>query len=328
MRATSKVILGVLAVAAAGVVAAQSNDYKLDGLPEALKLAIRKSDSLKFVGTRTVEFRRRGDTVRITEYVTRDGQRIRLEFPEGSDFAGQVIVENASERKHYLPATNEIRILPPRKDESVSRILRFLQKSNRPYRVEETAGETVAGRRTRLVAIADSKGNVAERLYIDPSNGTILKRLFFDPVGTRVGSMEYTKIDFRRRIDSGLFTINRKGAKVISPFDEVRRISAELGFPVVFLRPETGAKLESVKVLQPMGKKAMMQTYSAKGGRYSFFQIDSRDNPEPPRRPGDNALKVTRWSTGDRSFMFVGPAEGGVYDRLATALKRLTSSND
>ena len=118
MQATSKVILGVLAVAAAGVVAAQSNEYKLDGLPEALKLAIRKSDSLKFVGTRTVEFRRRGDTVRITEYVTRDGQRIRLEFPEGSDFAGQVIVENASERKHYLPATNEIRILPPRKDES------------------------------------------------------------------------------------------------------------------------------------------------------------------------------------------------------------------
>jgi len=328
MQATSKLLLTSAALGLATQLAAQTADYDLTKLPPSLQLAIKRADNLKFVGTRTVEFRRRGDTLKVVEYVTRDGNRVRIEFPEGSDFSGQVIVENSKERRHFLPATNEIRVLPPRRDESVSRVLRYLQRSNRPYQVEETGGDVIAGRRTREVAISDASGNVAERLFIDPSTGAVLKRQFYDRVGTRVGSVEFTKIDYRSRIDPELFAINRRGAKVISPIDDLKRQVGEHGFKLVYLKPESGAKLESTRVMTPMGRKTLMQIYSMRGARFSLFQVIGANDSDGQRRPGGDALKVTRWVAGERSYMFVGPEDSAVYERLLAALKKQTISND
>ena len=57
--------------------------------------ALAASPTLRFTGRRLVTVRTDGEDERHEEIVTRDGPRMRIEFPSGTAFKGQVIVEDA-----------------------------------------------------------------------------------------------------------------------------------------------------------------------------------------------------------------------------------------
>src|SRR5438105_3986950 len=81
-------------------------------LPVALRKALEAGPRLRYTGKRRVEFRRDGKTEAYTEIVTRDGNKMRIEFPAGSTYTGQVIVETKGVRKHFFPDKNEIHVSP------------------------------------------------------------------------------------------------------------------------------------------------------------------------------------------------------------------------
>src|SRR5687768_14087188 len=91
-------ILGgsVLTLAQPGQAAAKSQD---GNIPWVLRKAIKAGPGLRYFGTRTIEFRRDGQTFKHAEIVTRDGANIRIEFSPGAKYAGQIIVETAKERQ-------------------------------------------------------------------------------------------------------------------------------------------------------------------------------------------------------------------------------------
>jgi len=299
----------------------ETNDLDVPGVPDVLRAAIKASQKLRFTGTRVVEFRRGPETRRHLEYITRDGVRSRVEFPEDSPFAGQVIVEDGRVRRHYLPAANEIRVLPPRRDESFGRLIRSMRRYGPARKLTVEPGEVVAGRRTQQVAVLDPQGNIMQRLYIDPKSGALLKRKLFDRVGTQVGLFEFTQINFRPRLNAGLFRIERKGATIVTPADALRRTAAAEGYPFLMLRPSSGAVLEGSRSFKMKGQSVLGQFYRTPKGRLTFFQAKALLAPERLRHFSRGDFKVVSWQEDSRSYVLFGPFDEASLDRWAQQLK-------
>jgi len=81
-------------------------------IPDAFKQLMEKSRDLRFSGTRMVTVVRAGKVESHQEFVTKDGPNMRVEFAKDSKYAGQIIIETASFRRHYFPDRNEIKESP------------------------------------------------------------------------------------------------------------------------------------------------------------------------------------------------------------------------
>src|SRR5262245_22963865 len=90
--------------------------------PPLLQKAMERSKKQRFSGSRLVEMKMGPNRVRHTEYVLRDGERTRIEFPDASPFQGQIIVEANGERRHFFPDRNEMHITPPRREDFFMRL--------------------------------------------------------------------------------------------------------------------------------------------------------------------------------------------------------------
>ncbi len=290
-------------------------------VPEVLRTAITAGARARYTGRRTVQFWRDMKNPRHDEIVIRDGQKTRIEFPEGSKFQGQIIVEDAVERRHYFPERNEVMISPPRHEESEQRLFRLAQRGSRGNVVLSTApGERVAGYSTEQVLVADRQGNVLQRLYIEPRTGVLLKRDVFDPGGARIGSFEFTQIELDPpAIDPSVFRFERKGVRVVTPYDELRKIAGKNRFLPFSLPTSTGYRLDEVRMAHPHGEDVLVQVYVSRHGKLSLFELRSQVSPERLREFARDELHASSWQANGFTFVLVGSLDQTQLDRLAQA---------
>jgi negative regulator of sigma E activity len=291
-------------------------------VPPLLQKAVRAASSLQYTGVRTVEFRTGPDRVVHDEYIIRDRLRSRVEFPEGSPFHGQIIVENDRERRHYFPEPlNEIRILPPRHVVTISRLDTMIQSAQRRGFTFQVGGsERIVGLSTRQVQFVDPQGNVQQRLWIDQNSGLIVRREMLDRGGSRMGFFEFKRVNFRPNIREEDFQINRRGAKVVTPAQEARSLADQHGLTLRLLPRSSGFALEAVRVLRMGEQVALSQIYSGPQGRLSLFQTRATVDPERMRRMARGDYKVHTWQRGEESFALVGELDVSALRELARRL--------
>ncbi|CAN5652586.1 hypothetical protein BH11ARM2_BH11ARM2_26210 [soil metagenome] len=288
-------------------------------LPHLLQRAFNRASALRYSGERTISFRRDGQPFTTREIVSRDGDHIRIEYPEGSHQAGQIVVEVGDKRRQFIPSKNEIRLLPARREETLDRLRHFIRwlKSD-GGEIISAPGERVAGIPTGQILFRDHSGNVMQRLYIDPQTGAVLKRVLFDPGGAPVGTMEFTRIQFGTKFNPSLFTLSRKGAVIVTPEDELRTLLAKGGFADVRL-PE--GELEYVRIIKTPEAPTLLQVYAVGGERVSLFQTTGELDPNRLRHFRGPNLKTRAWSEGGRNFALIGTLNDRTLDRWVAVLR-------
>jgi hypothetical protein len=314
----------LLPILACGAIAS-AQEIRSD-VPAVLRKAFFKGRNVRYTGTRVVMFRRGSETTQHTEYVTRDGSRLRIEFPRESVFGGQIIVENKNERRHYFPEKNEIHILPPRREEAFERIARLVKSPRERFRFSTGSDETIAGKNAEQVVVSDASGNVVQRLYIEPNSGLVLKRQLFDPVGTRVGGFEFTEIDLRPRIDKDVFRLARRGARTVTPTQLLEEVARREGFRPTVLPVRDGVKLEWSDVWKIDGEDVLTQIYASPEGRITLFQLKRIVSPDRLNKFARGRVKFVYWRRDGRTFVLVGNRSAEELRRLAEPISGGTVS--
>lgn len=286
-------------------------------VPYALKKAIQQAPKLRYSGRRKVQYLRNGETDSYVELVSRDGDQLRIEFPSGSTYSGQIIVETGNERRHFFPDRNEIQILPPRREEAFERIVKLAQNRGR-FTLSEGAGETVAGIATDQIVVTDRSGNVVQRLYIDPKSGMLLKRKIYDPVGTQVGFFEFESVNFSPTFTKSIFHLSRNGAKLLKPVDLLRKLAQDNGYPVIYLKPSTGFTLSFSKMNTVDGREVLMQFYQSPNGRLSLFETKADIDREKLDKFARGDVNVYSWKGQGCTFVLIGNQDADALRKLAS----------
>jgi hypothetical protein len=283
-------------------------------VPKALLRAIHLSAKQHYIGTRVVEFRKDGQQVRYREIVSRDGPLLRIEFPGDSPYKGQLIVETSTERRHFLPDKNEIRIQPPRREDSLARLVRIASKRDK-FTISTGSDASVAGLPTTQIVVSDKSGNVLQRLFIS-KGGIVLRRQMLDPVGTVVGGFEFEKIDLTPKFAAGSFELERRGVKMIRPEDSLRDLATANGFPVAYLRPSTGVSLQFSRLTKFGDKRVLMQFYAQQGARLSMYQVQADVSPAELSKFARD-LNIYSWQSHGNTFVLVGSQDAADLRKLS-----------
>ena len=307
------------AFAACALVGAQPGRAPV--LPVSLRAALANGPRLSYSGTRIVEFRVGAELKRHVEIVRRDGDRSRIEFPRDSEYAGQVIIEDGDNRRQFLPDTNEILVLPARREEAFER-LRAMVESVRSGQLMLLAapGGVLAGFRTEMVSVKDHDGNLVQRLWVDPRSGMILKREMFDRVGTRVGYFEFMTAQLNPRFRPEEFQMQRRGAQEISPEMQLRRLARAAGLPLKLIPAQHGFRLESVRVMRMAGEPVLVQSYVGRNARLSLFTLKGHVDPARIRRLAQGDFRIHVWSDKDTTFALAGDLSP---EQLAALARRM-----
>ncbi len=312
-------LLGSLTVASAQPkrqVADEKPRFEIaDRLPSALKAALKAYGKIRYSGSRIVEFKSGPDRQRHVEYVITDGFRSRVEFPDDSPLRGQVIVETPKERRHFTPKSNEIHVLPPRREEAFGRIANM---AKRRFRFTQSGGGSIAGLSTQLVSISDPQGNVLQKLWIDPKSGMVLKREVFDRGGALQGFFEFQKVDLTPNIDPSEFRLQPKGARVVTPNLVLNRLIRKGSFQDVRLTG-TSYHLESAKIQNIGGRQVLVQLYLGDGHRISLYQLAASIDPAKLDKLA-GALNTYAWQRGESTFALVGDLTDAELRTLARRL--------
>jgi hypothetical protein len=299
-----------------GVAHRQADHFSV---PPILDKAIQAAKRARYVGRREVQFWRQDQARKHEEIVTHDGQFTRVEFPDGSRNAGQIIVENRDERRHYFPNRNELLVQPPRHEESMERLGRMARQGEKG-RLQFTSGpgSRIAGFGTESLTISDLKGNVTQRLFIEPKSGIVLRREVFDPGGAKIGYFEFKQIDINPPpIDPSLFRFERKGVKIVTPYDRLKEIAAKGGFQPLTLLVSSGYRLDEVRVAQIENQDVLVQTFWSHRGKLSLFQLKASIDPDRLKRSAGKDLHTYSWQINGVSLVLVGTASPDELTRLA-----------
>ena len=289
----------------------------LENVPPVLRLALRMLPKLRYAGTRIVELMEGPNRQSHTEYVLRDGPRVRLRFPSQSPFAGQVIVENGRQRKHYLPGKNEIHVGSAKREEAFGRLVNMLRQGKLAFATEP--GGQIAGQNTVLVTVREGK-NVIQKMWIDNTTGMLLRRDLFDPVGARVGSYEFTEIDYTPVIKRGDFELVHEGAKIVTPTDEAKEIAQRAGLTFVVIPESEGFVLDSTRVFRAERIQVMQQSYNKPGAGLSLFQAKGAVELPIARRAAKGGMKAVTWTMGGNTFTLMGNLGEAELNRIARLL--------
>lgn len=322
MKLLSSFLAASLVLALGGTAVAQRPGAVRPGLkpdvPPILRKMVQASRTLRYSGTRTVEFKRGPDRDSHVEYVVRDGARTRIEFPGSSPVSGQIIVENERERQHYFPDVNEIHIMASRREEIASRLIGMMRDLGGRAEVRVTDGDKVAGMPTSLVTIGEREGNVLQKLWVHQRTGLLLKRELFDSVGSRVGFFEFSEVNLNPDIQPSDFRILRKNAKMLTPLDLVRRFSRQSGFEPLTIRSESEVQLDEVRVIRLAQEPVLVQTYKSPIGPLTLFQTKG----DVDRRAFERMARIEKfnswvWTQGGKTLALIG-------NQSETELKRLS----
>jgi outer membrane lipoprotein-sorting protein len=282
----SRLALIVLLVSAVSAADAQRElrGQKLE-LPAELKAAFEKAKALRFSGVRKVTVVRAGRIQTHSEYVTKDGSNLRIEFSKESPFYGQIIVESTQDRRHYFPDKNEIRVYPSFGKKQFEAFRGgFRSPRGGTPKFETANGGVISGFHCTRYQLSDKDSNPIVQVFLEPHSGMILKRVVFDPTGDISGSYEFTSLTLNPTIQKGAFTISRRNAKVIRPIDELRFQAKGLGVPALSLKAATGYKLSSVYVREMSGSKTIIQNYFQGDSYVTLFITKSALDPNDLRK--------------------------------------------
>lgn len=329
MTRTVSLIAATLTVAAVSAYPHQSDPGTWNqgaNFPPIFAKAMRAARNLRYIGTRVVQFHNDGKTQQHRETITRDHERVRIEFPDDGPFAGQVIVENAQERRHFFPDKNEIQILPPRIRDAFDRM-----RGPRGGQLSFATGpgEAIAGFKTEEVVVRDKSGNLVQRIFIEPNSGLILKRSLYDPTGAEYGSFEFKTVDLNPQIDQKRFVIRRKGAKIVTPADLLQRLANERGFVALTLPRSSGYRLEGAFTRDIEGNPVLLQFYKADGNdqRLTLFELKRAISPERVQRFSRGNIKSITWQAGSAYFVLVGNLDEASLRRIAGPIMNGTASS-
>lgn len=251
------------------------------------------------------------------ELVMREGPRTRIEFPPGSAYTGQVIVEDAQERRHFLPKQNQVRVLPVRRDEGLQRLRALI----RDGLLTTEPGERIAGYATVEVTAKDAAGNVVQRLSIEPDSGMVLRQRHYDATGTEIGGFVYSKVDLSpNTFAPNLFKIDRRGAKLVTPYDSLKSLAKKSGYSPVSLPPSSGFRLDSARLVDMPEGRVLAQNYVGPGGRVSLYQLRAAVSPARLRRQGGRVLHTLSWPAGGVTYVLVGPQDDATLTHLKSLL--------
>jgi negative regulator of sigma E activity len=172
--------------------------------------------------------------------------------------------------------------------------------------VQLAAGEPVAGYRTQLVTVTGSKGNLMQRIWVEPRTGLLIKRELYDRTGNLQMFFEFTKVDFTPVVHASDFMLQPAGARVITPRDTLRSLVADNGFQDVSLPANGPLRLEQARVMKFGAEKALLQIYVSNEGRLSLFQVKSAIDPERLKKIARGEFKTISWQRNGSSFVIVG----------------------
>ncbi len=288
-----------------------------------LERAVREQPKLRFTGTRRLIVRLGPEARETVERVWQDSGRSRVEFEGTSTDSGQIIVIANGQRSHYFPNSNEIQIRPARIEEPMIRLGEIV-RGGRGGQIRESAGGAIAGIRTTQLSFVDASGNVLGKLWVDPNSAMVLKRELFDPSGRLVGSMEYLTVNSKPSFSENDFKIIRRGAKVVTVDEMLRRLSQQVGVrPLRLLESETTFMLEGVRPLSlGDGRKALLQSYFSKSGRRLTLYVTRGELDARRLRglQGPNLATVKR-TIGELTVVLIGNMPQADLDRLADQVR-------
>lgn len=293
-----------------------------DELPASVRDAFEKSKKAKFSGKRLVTTVRAGKKESHSETVTKFGNKMRIEFSEDSDFAGQIIIEDGSQRFHFFPDRNELRLSPTngRRQFEMLRLNGRMMNGRATYKLSD--GGQIAGFDCQKLSILDQSGNTVANIFFNPTNGLFLKRSLFDPSGAVLASFEFQSVSMNPRIAEGTFKFNRKGVKVIRPIDEVRSHSSALSFPSLMLSPKTKYVLESANRRKIRGNETLVQNYFRDDSRITLF-VTKKAIDQDRRPPGGRMMSIYKWQSNGVNLTLIGAVEEEVLRKLSTQVSEL-----
>jgi hypothetical protein len=288
--------------------------------PEILRRVRAAEERVRFSGVRRTEVLEEDGTRVVVELVVREGRRMRIVFPEAPDMRGQVIVESPRDRLHYNPATNEIRVLPPREMALFGMPERPMAEGGpRPPKLRFRArdGGEVAGVPTRLVEVIGPDDRPVRRLWIDPKTLVVLKAEAFGRRGEKLAGFEYRRINFQPTIPEGSFELNIPGARLVTPEDDLERVCRRLGLPMFRLPRASGFRLVSVRPLARGGVTAVMQSYGGPNQRVSLFVVKGDVDPRRLQQTGGQWANSHTWTARGVRLVLIGDMPVEELRRLA-----------
>lgn len=288
----------------------------------AVKRALAEQPHWKYTGTREVTVRRGAEVSQHTEYITRDGWNLRIDFPADSRYGGQVIVETDKERLHFNPKKDEIHVSPPRREPLFEHI-RGAWRGVHTFHVVEAAGQRVAGLPTRLVSVVDGSGNRIQELNIEPRSGVVLARRIYDDVGTQIRSFEFRTINLHPHISPTVFEFHTH-AKVVTPVDDLIAAVKGTQFLPLMIPPDTGLTLDSARVRKIAGQQVLMSQYLTRDGWVALFQLSVGVDPNSLDRQAPKHIHTATTEVDGRWFVAVGIVDESV---LKDAIKRLETAH-
>lgn len=248
----------------------------------------------------------------------RDGLRTRVEFPTDGPFAGQIIVDDEKERRHYLPGPNQVRVLPARREEGLQKLRALVRDGG----ITTEPGDRIAGYSTVEVTARDKAGNLLQRLAIEPESGMVLRRRIYDATGTEIGGFVFTKVDLSpAAFAPSMFKIERRGANVITPYDQLRTLAKQTGYPAASIPPSSGFRLDAVRQVKFPEGKVLAQNYVGPGGRVSLYELQAAVSPARLRRQGGRVLNTLSWMANGTTFVLVGPQDDATLARLRALIE-------
>ncbi len=296
------------------------------GPPALLVSTIENSNRHRYSGVRVVEFRQNGTMARHEEWVSRSGRKSRVEFPPSSAFAGQIIVEDKGERRHFFPDKNEVRISGARREDSLDRLMGLLKKRGAQPKFAESVGETISGQKTTLISVSDARGNLIQKLFIEPRTGVVLKRELFDPTGTPIGSFAFTKVDLNPKFDERIFLLEPKGARIVTLADHVAEIARKDGYIAAVLPAASGFRLDAVRTSVLTGEDVLLQVYGTAKERVTLFQFKKIVNLDSMklRKNGTDDFGYYSWVYRGRTFVIMGGQKTADLTKAAESLTLLS----
>lgn len=285
---------------------------------------------LRYSGTRTVEFQRDGKITSFRERRFYDQGKLRIEFLSGWA-SGQVLVDDGRDRIIFMPGGKEARIFgsmpePPfdRWDWRGGGRGRGERRGGggggaRP-KIEVAEGNSVAGRRTRVLAISNPEGRLLARMWVDRDRAFILKRESYGADGRWRSRFTYQSIAFAPRFQSDTFAPDRRGVRIIRPIDDLRAMAAKMDLSPITLPGSTGYELVGVRKLD-RGKKGMLLTLYGQAGRepLSLFLVQGEIDVERLKAASGGRVNAHVWTVGETTCVLVGALEVEKLRELARA---------
>lgn len=253
-----------------------------------------------------------GRSFQIEEQYSQRGPWVRIDYPAGSPYAGQVVIDTPKERRHFMPSRGETWTSQPKFDLRLERVAHLYRLG----RLKLSTGEvqTVATLPTRLLLVQLPNGAVVQRAYVHEPSGLVLKREMIGPGGQAMGGYEFTQVKLKAGLSRRDFQL--PDAKVVTPDDRRRVLVAEHGFAdrVVVI---PGYRLDSADVFDRDGTKTLVLSYAGLAGRVSLFQSRRPIDGRRLRRFSGPGSASHAWQEGSVHFVLLGDADESVLRKAA-----------